>query len=293
MRAGLLRFTLVALWLLAPAVSAEVYVWTDAAGNAHMTDDLSQVPAPYRRTASQPPAAPQADHRWNAIGTTAAVPRDPTPALAGPPEPKPGRQHVLQVQPGGRELVVDAELEGRVGQRFVVDTGAMLNTIPRRAVQQLGLRIEPETPVTALVGISGQPILAPLVTVRSVRVGSAEVENVEFAVLDTLDRGLLGMPFFNHFRVHTDPALGRLVLEEVDLRGVEGVFEGLDESGWRQQFAWLRYQRDRVVEARRTVDPMYTEIHEHLEQVASYWQQQLDQLEQKASRAGVPRAWRE
>ncbi len=285
-------------WLLSPShLRAEVYMWTDAGGRTHMTDDLSQVPAAFRRSAEKTLDSPAGGRRWNAIdGANAAVHRATAPgapATAPSDAREPTRQHVLDVQPGGRELVVHAQIDGGLEVRFVVDTGAMLNTIPRRAVQRLGLSIDPDAPVTALMGISGEPILAPIITVRSVRVGSAVVENVEFAVLETMEQGLLGMPFFNHFRVHTDPSRGKLVLEEIDLDSIEGVYGGLDESGWRGQFAWLRDQRERVVAARGRVDPMYSQVHEKLEEAAAYWQRQLDQLELKATRAGVPRAWRE
>jgi clan AA aspartic protease (TIGR02281 family) len=285
---------LASLCLLAPGASAEVYVWTDELGRTHMTDDPSQVPASFRRTAART-GAPAGGGRWNEIdGANAAVHRAAPPGAARDAQPAAtGKRHVLQVQPGGREMVLHAEIDGGVEVRFVVDTGAMLNTIPRKAVRELGLAIEPDAPVTALVGIGGQPMLAPLVTVRSVRVGTVHVENVEFAVLDTMEQGLLGMPFFNRFRVQTDPASGTLTLEEIAIDGIEGIYGGLDEGGWRQQFAWLRYQRERVAAARRTLDPMYGQIHEKLEEAAAYWQAQLDQLDQKASRAGVPRAWRE
>ena len=133
----------------------------------------------------------------------------------------------------------------------------------------------------------------PLITVRSVQIGSAVVENVEMAVLDTMSTGLLGMPFFNNFRVELDPTRGTLVLEDIDINSIEGVYGGLDQITWRKKFRLVRAQlamlRDQLA---RMPEENVAQVVE-LEQQESYWDDQLRRLDLKATRAGVPRAWRE
>ena len=154
------------------------------------------------------------------------------------------------------------------------------------------IEFDEDTPRIFVTGISGKPMMVPVITVGVVRVGSAEVEDVEMAVLDTQSTGLLGMTFFNHFKVSTDPARGLLTLEEIDLNAVAGVYGGLGERAWRNKFAYLNAMLAKV-ESHRGNPQSYPELEEQLDGMQDYWEGQLDSLELKASRAGVPRAWRE
>ena len=124
-------------------------------------------------------------------------------------------------------------------------------------------------------------------------VAPAEVEDVEMAVLATQNVGLLGMPFFNHFKVSTDPIRGRLTLEEIDLDSIEGVYGGQNEAAWRQDFRFVRYMLEQASLYEDEIPSGMTELEEKLEKARNYWERQLDRLELKASRAGVPTAWRE
>jgi predicted aspartyl protease len=200
---------------------------------------------------------------------------------------------VIEVERGGLELAVTALLDGRVRANFKVDTGATINTIPRRVIDELGVAIDESTPLIAVTGISGKPQLVPVVVIGEVRLGDAAVENVEAAVLDTLDYGLLGMPFFNHFRVEVDPSAGRLTLEELEPGSIEGQHGGYPEDYWRGRFAMIRAQLEQIDAARERLPEHFGEFHERLDAAERYWQEQELDLEERASRAGVPRAWRE
>ena len=101
------------------------------------------------------------------------------------------------------------------------------------------------------------------------------------------------MPFFNNFRVELDPARGRLVLEEIDINSIEGIYGGLGQIAWRKKFRQVRGQLA-LVQARleRMPEENVAKVAD-LEEQETYWDEQLNQLELKATRAGVPRAWRE
>ena len=281
------------LCLLAASARGEIYQWTDAGGQVHMTDDLSQVPASQRAGAKREVNESTPTRGWNnvVIPPAAALPASAQPGWE--PAAKSGHRHVLGVQRGGNEIRLIATLNGSLAWPYVADTGATLNTIPRSAADRLGLTIDADTPTTVVAGIGGVGMQVPLVALRSVRIGSAVVENVEMAVLDTMTTGLLGMPFFNNFRVELDPARGTLVLEEIDINSIEGIYGGLDQIAWRQKFRQVRGQlalvRGRLA---RMPEENVAQVAD-LEKRQSYWDDQLNRLERKATRAGVPRGWRE
>lgn len=277
----------------APAAAGELYKWVDERGRFHMTDDLSQVP-PQQRPAARvepvDPDAPATPSRWNSMQASSHGYAQELGAVLSPGD---GAVHVIRIKRAGRAVHVVATLNGHGTARYMVDTGASINTIPRSTVERLGIRIDESTPRTFISGIGGKVMKVPVVTLRSVEIGGARVENVEMAVLDTLREGLLGMPFFNHFRVSLDPTAGTLTLEEIDLNGIEGVYGGYDESTWRQKFGMLHSQIDGLERRLRiTPDESYISRGE-IEELSVYWRKQLQALERKARQAGVPRTWRE
>ena len=101
------------------------------------------------------------------------------------------------------------------------------------------------------------------------------------------------MPFFNNFRVELDPARGTLVLEEIDINSIEGIYGGLDQVAWRQKFRQVRDQLALVTASLVRMPVENVAQVADLEKREAYWDEQLNQLERKATRAGVPRGWRE
>jgi hypothetical protein len=101
------------------------------------------------------------------------------------------------------------------------------------------------------------------------------------------------LPFFNNFRVELDPTRGILTLEDVDINSIEGVYGGLGQTAWRQKFRQVRGQLARVRDQLERLPRENVAQVAELEEKGSYWDRQLRRLEQKATRAGVPRGWRE
>ena len=97
--------------------------------------------------------------------------------------------------------------------RFVVDTGASLCVLSPEVARDLGVRPAPRAETVPLQVVGGVTAGAA-VTLESVRVGDAEVENVA-AVIHAIGPGidgLLGNSFLGRFRVTLDPDRGMLVL---------------------------------------------------------------------------------
>ncbi|HXZ84425.1 MAG TPA: aspartyl protease family protein [Myxococcota bacterium] len=294
--------------LAAPA-RADLYRWVDADGRLHVSDDRSDVP-PGAVVTIQPthrahpgPAAPDPSAASDAKPATAPAPAPAQPravlAVAPPPSKAAGegaRVHVLHFQRAGQDISLNVLLGERATCDFKVDTGASINTVPRRVVEELGIEITGDTPRISLVGISGKPALVPLVQIPSVRVGTVYVENVEMAVLDTMSSGLLGLPFFNRFKVQIDPAHGELRLTEVDLAKVDGIYGGMGEEAWRMRFRQLHERLAAIHKARESVPEESETIAQNyldkLDREESRVQAELDELEDRAQEAGVPANWR-
>jgi aspartyl protease/uncharacterized protein DUF4124 len=279
---------------------ADLYRWVDEDGHLHVTDDRSQVPAGAQVTV-QPtrmrPAAPAAPD----VAKPAPAPASPKPVLAvdrpkAPDSDGSERVHILRFERAGSDISLNVLLAEQANCEFKVDTGASLNTVPRWVVDQLGIEITRDTPRISLVGISGKPALVPLIVMPSVRVGSVYVENVEMAVLDTMSSGLLGLPFFNHFKVQIDPARGELRLTEIDLDKVEGVYAGMGEQAWRNRFRQLHERLELIRKARESVpeesETVATNFLKKLDVEEQKTQAELDELEDRAQAAGVPASWR-
>lgn len=262
-------------------------------------DDLSKVPPEYREQAQEGKRdAVKRPRSWNDVQEDGAIHREASPSKPAAASRKNTAANVyeLEVDRDGSEMSLVAELDGGVRAPFIVDTGAMLNTMPAWVADELGGTIDDETPRTIVTGISGKPMMVPVVTVQSVNLEGADVEGVDFAILATQNRGLLGMPFFNHFKVSTDPLRGELRLEAIDLENAEGIYGGHNEQTWKRKFGMVRYMLDEIERYRASVPELATgadRAYEELDTMRAYWDRQLDELELKASRAGVSRAWRE
>jgi hypothetical protein len=278
--------------VLALPASAELYRWVDAEGGVHVTENLLEVPPEQRPKADQDAVGRERrPARWGRVD--APLPAAPAPAArVVAPGGQPGAVHRLPIARAGHEIRLDVELNGALAVPFIADTGASINTIPRWAVERLGIEVPRDAPVIGMAGVSGQGMRVPLIEIDSVRVGSAEVERLEMAVIDTLQTGLLGMPFFNHFKVQIDPTQGVMTLEEI-APGAIDLYGGYDEVMWRKKYAQIRREQARVDEILERIPSSYTSIIERYEAERDYWDDQLEQLDDRAQRVGVPHAWRE
>lgn len=99
--------------------------------------------------------------------------------------------------------------------------------------------------------------------------------------------------FFNNFRVLLDPTRGTLVLEEIDINSIEGIYGGLNQTAWRTKFRQAHGQLERVRGRLARLPAENVAQVADLEKQESYWDEQLRRLNLKATRAGVPRSWRD
>jgi len=273
-----LAFVLALLaFAVATAASAEIYRWTDAEGNLHFAQDLSQVPREYRSQVQK--QAPS--------GSGGAVQTYSPPASVGPnPGPRSDQPIRIPFERQGTLMWVTATVNDRHQLPFLIDTGASGVSLPSDAVAKLGIRIRPDTP-RVTVGTANGITRVPLVELDSVQLGSARVEGLMATVNPTMNVGLLGGAFFNNYRYSVDTAAGVITLVPND--GVRG---GESAEQWRERFAALRDSIDRLEAYLADRELARPGRRQELEANLAALHEELRNLEQEANRAGVPQAWR-
>jgi clan AA aspartic protease (TIGR02281 family) len=263
----------------------EMYKWVDEKGTVHFTDDLSNVPEKY---------LPKAEMRKVPQEVVLPGVKEKLPSLSTPKisDPEGFEVHLLR---RGELWLAEVILNERVKRHLIVDTGASFTLINQEIRKDLGLTLNERTPYIPMATVSGV-ILTPLMTLRSMRVGNADVENVEAVVFNmpSGQDGLLGNSFLNKFKVVLDSAHAKMTL--YSMQGVPSSDRpgGYSRDYWIGQFRFYH----RILTELRKIKTDYgrpgtrfdlNKIHNAIQ----YFENQLGELERRASLAGVPRNWRE
>jgi clan AA aspartic protease (TIGR02281 family) len=276
---------IVALVIFAPSSYGEMYKWADEKGTVHFTDDLSTIPEKYREGAEirKPPKE-----------TSAPKPQEPEPS---PPEKNSEPEGVaVDLVQSGELSLTEVLLNERVKQYFIVDTGASFTVISREAAKELGITIDENTPFIPIATASSV-IFNPLVTLKSIRVGEAEVENVDVLVHNLPGRsaGLLGNSFLNKFKVVLDSVSGKMTL--YSLKGTPSSDRpgGYGRDFWTGQFRLYIRVLDELNRMKRRYEGSGGSSSElvRVNHAIRYFENQLNELDRRASLAGVPRNWRQ
>ncbi len=264
----------------------EVFKWVDEKGTIHFADDLSNVPERYRSDAEKrigPRETPAPEVKE----------RPASPPLAAKTAPSQGIE--IDLIRRSELMLAEVVLNNQLKQQFVVDTGASFTLISRRTAKNLALRVDESTPFIPVFTVSSL-IFTPLVTLNSIRVGKAEMENVDALIYDMPSGtdGLLGNSFLSRFRVVLDSYSGKMTIYSVEGIPSPDRPGGFDRGYWAGRFRFY----NRVLDELRTVKKQYetkgssSELN-RVSNAIRYFESQLSELDKKASFAGVPRNWRE
>lgn len=139
---------------------------------------------------------------------------------------KDSNPHYIDIDPKYRHIVVDAFLNKKVHASLMLDTGASIVMLSKAIGQRLGvdLNIDPDDKagIVTMTVADGRKVQAKFVRLESIKVESAEVENVAAAVLledaegSGFYDGLLGMSFLKKFNFKVDRENNRLILEPIE-----------------------------------------------------------------------------
>lgn len=283
-----MRLIILVMMILAILVSSsygEMYKWVDERGTLHFTDDPSNIPEKYR---------PDAETRKPPEETSTSKPKE-IPKASPPLKVSEPEGIVVDLVRKHELMLAEAVLNGAIRQYFIVDTGASFTLISRPTARELGITIDENTPVIPIFTASSL-VFAPLVTLKSIRVGEAEVENVDVLVhnMPSDSAGLLGNSFLNKFKVVIDSVNGKMTLHS--MQGVPSPDRpgGYGRDFWVSQFRFY----SRVLDELRRIKQRYegrgssSEL-TRVNNAIRYFENQLSEFERKASFAGVPRNWRE
>ena len=271
------------------AAAAEIYQWTDEQGRVHYTQDLSQVPPRQRAQAEKQARAPRESGRLQTYSQPAAI--DPGAAVA-PAGGAGARAIRVPVARAGTGMIVNVRLNGAITAPFLVDTGATDVLVPSWLAQRLGLETGPGTRTKSYQTANGV-VTHATVMLRSVDLGGAVVENVPASVSPTMEMGLLGLSYFNHFQYSVDTAGGVLTLVPNDLAESGAIRGGRSEAQWRSEYQDLRQRLAWIERESDAKSSSKARALERLEEQRGALLAELAQLDGEADVARVPMSWRE
>jgi len=274
-----------------PSSYGEMYKWVDEKGSVHFTDDLSNIPEKYREDAET--RKPSKEIR---------PPEMEEKSISSPPSEAPNSSESegaeVDLLRRGEIWITEVLLNERVRKHLVVDSGASFVLINPEIARELDITVNENTPFIPMTTVSGY-ILVPLVTLKSVRIGKAQAENIE-AVIYTMPSGgggLLGNSFLNKFRVTIDSIQGKMTL--ASMQGVPSPERpgGYGRDFWVSQFRFYRGFLERLKKLKKNYEgrgtgSATTELY-RINIAIQYFENQLDEWDRKASFAGVPRNWRQ
>jgi clan AA aspartic protease (TIGR02281 family) len=282
---------IIILVFLVPSSYGEMYKWVDEKGTVHFTDDLSNIPEKYREDAET--RKPSKEIR---------PPEMEDKSLSSPPSEGPK----LSVSEGvevdllrrGEIWITEVLLNERVKRHLVVDSGASFMLINPQIAKELDMTVNENTPLIPMTTVSGY-ILVPLVTLKSVRIGKAQAENIETVIytLPSGGDGLLGNSFLKKYRMTIDSIQGKMTL--VSMQGVSSPDRpgGYGRDFWVSQFRFYKGFLEILRKLKKNYEGRGTESAKielnRINIAIQYFENQLDEWDRKASFAGVPRNWRE
>jgi len=121
----------------------------------------------------------------------------------------------IRFSPRSRQIPVTAILNRDVEQRFLIDTGASLVSIPSGTLRSLDIEIDSRNPMRSVSGIGGVK-RAPEITISEITLNGWVEYNVRAVVLDIPNQpglGLLGLNFLQRFNVELNQEQGELMLK--------------------------------------------------------------------------------
>lgn len=269
----------------------EMYQWVDEKGTLHFADDLTKVPEKYRSAAEQRKISRE---KSESPPSTYFEKPKPFPEKPSPLKPFEAEGYEVPLIRRHELWLAEVVLNGRAKEYFIVDTGASFTLISHQIAKELGIRIDETTPFIRVASVSNV-MLTPLITLKSVRVGKAEVEQVEAVVYDMPSYpGLLGNSFLNKFKVVLDSLNGKMTL--FSLQGIPSPERpgGYTKEYWVGQFRFYHRNLEDLKGLKAAYEQrgLRTEL-KRINHAIRYFEEQLNELERRASFAGVPRNWRE
>ncbi len=275
---------LLALMLASPSHSA-VFKWKDENGKTHFTDSLSKIPPQYREK-----------------GELKTI--DGTPAKSSKPvqtrrqkkeqqEPR-GRPitHVIKAKSGsGGHYVVEVLLNGTVKADLIVDTGATMIILSDRIGKRLGIHPRSNLPKIEMTTAGGK-LETPLFVLDSLKIGEAEVFNVEASTNPHMGKmdGLLGITFLGEFRMEMDRENSELILKPLGSPEDE-LWDGKNGAWWKKKY---KAYSGNLRQLQRAAHQGGSDVRKTMEikRLITHYEKLHEGLESRADLANLPKKYR-
>jgi len=180
----------------------EVYRWIDERGGIHFTDNYQNVPERYRPKATRDSFAEKSRPPSSARSESEGFIEAPV---------------VVNYYKEGPSILVRGLLNWKLPVIFHLDTGATMTAITQEDARSLGIQYE-RAPLILTRLADGRRVPLPQVVLNSVRVGHAEVTNLEAMVSDIR---LLGLNFLSQFRVTVASDRGQIIFSRHSAQPME------------------------------------------------------------------------
>ncbi|MCK4659915.1 MAG: retroviral-like aspartic protease family protein [Phycisphaerae bacterium] len=128
----------------------------------------------------------------------------------------------ITLQRRGGVFLIDTIINSEHRHQMIFDTGASFVTVPHDLAIKIGLHPTEADPTITLRVADGRTIEAKLMTLKSLQVGKAVVENITCTVLPSGMKdapSLLGGTFLHHFVYKINPETSTLMLTRIELVG--------------------------------------------------------------------------
>ncbi|MCH8157943.1 MAG: TIGR02281 family clan AA aspartic protease, partial [Nitrospinae bacterium] len=263
---------------------AEIYSWKDESGKIHFTDNPANIPAKYRRGEEK------------GLRTIKEAP-PVTGQSSGSPHPgvrfNSSKEYKIPlILTDNGNFLVETILNGKVKARLMLDTGASLVTFSSEIARKLGLDPNgdlPGLPFQTAGGVTWMPLIA----LDTVQIGDAEVKTVEASVgieLTGMD-GLLGMSFFDNFKMEINRAKSELVLRPMAEAG-EQVWDGKPALWWKSKFNYYTTRLKQYKSNSAQIKSLSREEARTLKQTVRFYEDLYRKLSLSAAAYGVPKKYR-
>jgi hypothetical protein len=112
------------------------------------------------------------------------------------------------------------------------------------------------------------------------------------SISPSMNIGLLGLSFFNHFKYEVDPVEGIIRLTANGLEKSGQIRAGRSKAQWRSEYGNILTRIQHTQERQERVLPSHTRTHQKLDEQLVDLERQLALLDGEADRAHVPFSWR-
>jgi len=197
----------------------------------------------------------------------------------------------VKVTPSGSSMRVNVRLNDHLVVPFLIDTGATDVVLPIGVAKQLGLDLESAR--TQRYRTANGVIESEVIVLESVDLGGARVENVPASVSTSMQTGLLGLSYFNHFRYRVDPVAGVVTLEDNGMVESGKIRGGRSEPQWRNAYHGLLARREGIEERLDDSGSKGSRYRQQLREAIDEVDRQIDVLDNEADDARVPMRWRD